>query len=57
MYLIVDGGDVEFVEIDGLLVKLKFKGVCGLCSSSTVIMRMGIEKRLLEKILDIMEVI
>lgn len=56
-YLIADGGDVELVEIDGLAVKLKLKGACGSCPSSTVTMRMGIEKRLLEKIPDIMEVI
>ena len=56
-YLIADGGDVELVEIDGLSVKLKLKGACGSCPSSTVTMRMGIEKRLLEKIPDIMEVI
>ena len=56
-YLVADGGDVELVEIDGLSVKLKLKGACGSCPSSTVTMRMGIEKRLLEKIPDIMEVI
>ena len=48
---------VPLVEIDGLSVKLKLKGACGSCPSSTVTMRMGIEKRLLEKIPDIMEVI
>ena len=56
-YLIADGGDVELVEIDGLSVKLKLKGACGSCPSSTVTMRMGIEKRLMEKIPDIMEVV
>ena len=56
-YLIADGGDVELVEIDGLAVKLKLKGACGSCPSSTVTMQMGIEKRLMEKIPDIMEVV
>ena len=55
-YLIADGGDVELVEIDGLVVKLKLNGACGSCPSSTVTMRMGIEKRLMEKIPEIMEV-
>jgi Fe-S cluster biogenesis protein NfuA len=31
-------------------------GACGSCPSSTVTMRMGIEKRLMEKIPEIMEV-
>ena len=48
-YLIADGGDVELVEIDGLVVRLKLNGACGSCPSSTTTMRMGIEKRLLER--------
>ena len=55
-YLIADDGDVELVEIDGLVVRLKLNGACGSCPSSTTTMRMGIEKRLLEKIPEIMEV-
>jgi Fe-S cluster biogenesis protein NfuA len=55
-YLIADGGDVELVEIDGLVVRLKLNGACGSCPSSTTTMRMGIEKRLMEKIPEIMEV-
>ena len=43
-YLIADGGDVELVEIDGLVVRLKLNGACGSCPSSTTTMRMGIEK-------------
>ena len=48
-YLISDGGNVELVEIDGLVVKLRLQGACGSCPSSTVTMRMGIERRLVEK--------
>ena len=43
-YLISDGGNVELVEIDGLVVKLRLQGACGSCPSSTVTMRMGIER-------------
>lgn len=45
-----DGGNVEFVEIDGLVVKLKLQGACGSCPSSTSTMTMGIKRRLMEKI-------
>ena len=55
-YLISDGGNVELVEIDGLVVKLRLQGACGSCPSSTVTMRMGIERRLMEKIPEIQEV-
>ena len=55
-YLIADGGDVELVEIDGLVARLKLNGACGSCPSSTTTMRKRKEKRLLEKIPEIMEV-
>lgn len=45
-----DGGNVEFMEIDGLVVKLKLKGACGSCPSSTTTMTMGIKRRLMEAI-------
>lgn len=45
-----DGGNVEFVEIDGLVVKLKLAGACGSCPSSLTTMTMGIKRRLMEKI-------
>lgn len=55
-YLMSDGGNVEFVEIDGLVVKLKLKGACGSCPSSTATMTMGIKRRLMEKIPEILDV-
>lgn len=51
-----DGGNVEFVEIDGPIVKLKLQGACGSCPSSTTTMTMGIERRLKERIPEILEV-
>lgn len=55
-YLMADGGNVEFVEIDGPIVKLKLQGACGSCPSSTTTMTMGIERRLKERIPEILEV-
>lgn len=51
-----DGGNVEFVEMDGPIVKLKLQGACGSCPSSTTTMTLGIERRLKEKIPEILEV-
>jgi Fe-S cluster biogenesis protein NfuA len=45
-----DGGNVELVEIDGLVVSLRLQGACGSCPSSMTTMKMGIERRLVEKI-------
>ncbi len=55
-YLISDGGNVELVEIDGPIVRLRLQGACGSCPSSTMTLKMGIERRLREKIPEIVEV-
>ena len=55
-YLMADGGNVELVEIDGPIVKLRLQGACGSCPSSTMTLRMGIERRLREYIPEIAEV-
>lgn len=55
-YLMSDGGNVELVEIDGPVVKLRLQGACGSCPSSTMTLKMGIERRLCEFIPEIAEV-
>ncbi len=55
-YLMADGGNVELVEIDGPIVTLRLQGACGSCPSSTMTLRMGIERRLREFIPEIAEV-
>lgn len=56
-YLMSDGGNVALREIDGPVVKLELQGACGTCPSSTMTMKMGLERRLKEKIPEIEEVI
>lgn len=55
-YLMADGGNVEVVELDGPIVKLRLQGACGSCPSSTMTLKMGIERRLRERIPEIAEV-
>lgn len=55
-YLMADGGNVELVEIDGPVVKLRLQGACGSCPSSTMTLKMGIERKLRQSIPDIVEV-
>jgi Fe-S cluster biogenesis protein NfuA len=55
-YLMSDGGNVELVEIDGPIVKLRLQGACGSCPSSTMTLRMGLERRLRDAIPEIEEV-
>ncbi|KAJ6937781.1 hypothetical protein NC652_012164 [Populus alba x Populus x berolinensis] len=55
-YLISDGGNVALHEIDGNVVRLKLQGACSSCSASVTTMKMGIERRLMEKIPEIVAV-
>ncbi|CAN6440417.1 unnamed protein product [Victoria cruziana] len=55
-YLMSDGGNVTLHEIDGNIVRLKLQGACGSCPSSMMTMKMGIERRLMEKIPEIFAV-
>ncbi|GMI04510.1 hypothetical protein TrLO_g15466 [Triparma laevis f. longispina] len=56
-YLISDGGNVKVTEIDGPIVRLELVGECGTCPSSTQTMKMGLERKLKEKIPEISEVV
>jgi Fe-S cluster biogenesis protein NfuA len=44
--LMADGGNVELVDIDDGVVKLRLIGACASCSSSTMTLKMGIERAL-----------
>ncbi|MFM7436984.1 MAG: NifU family protein [Snowella sp.] len=55
-YLMADGGNVEVVDLDGPIVKVRLQGACGSCPSSTMTLKMGLERRLREMIPEIAEV-
>ncbi|MDO3411020.1 NifU family protein [Saccharibacillus sp. CPCC 101409] len=52
-----DGGDVELVDVEDGIVKLKLVGACGSCPSSTITLKAGIERALFEEVEGINEVI
>ena len=56
-YLMADGGNVEVVEIDGPIVKVRLQGACGSCPSSTMTLKMGLERKLREAIPEVSEVV
>ena len=55
-YLMSDGGNVELVDIEGPIVRLRLQGACGSCPSSAMTLRMGIERKLKEEIPEIDEI-
>jgi Fe-S cluster biogenesis protein NfuA len=53
-----DGGDVELVDVsDEGVVSVKLTGACGSCPMSTMTLKMGIEKNLMEQIPEVKEVV
>jgi len=55
-YLMADGGNVELVDIDGPIVKVRLQGACGSCPSSAMTLKMGIERKLRQMIPEIAEI-
>ena len=55
--LMADGGNVEFVEVEGDLVKVKLTGACAGCPMSQMTLKMGIERILKKEIPEIKEVV
>ncbi len=51
-----DGGDVELVEIEDGVVKVRLKGACAGCPGAQMTLKMGIEKRLKEKVPEVVSV-
>ncbi|GGH75125.1 Fe-S cluster biogenesis protein NfuA [Pullulanibacillus pueri] len=50
-FLLRDGGDVELVNVDDEgVVRVRLMGACGSCPSSTITLKAGIERALLEEV-------
>ena len=56
-FLMADGGNVEVVELDGPIVKVRLQGACGSCPSSTMTLKMCIERKMRESIPEVSEVV
>ena len=51
-----DGGDVELVEVEGGVVKVRLTGACGGCPMATITLKNGIEAMLKEEIPSVVRV-
>lgn len=57
-HLQADGGDVELVDVtDDGIVSVRLTGACGSCPMSTMTLKMGIERTLMEKVPGVKEVV
>ena len=55
--LMRDGGNVELVDVDDDVVKVKLTGACAGCPMSTMTLKMGIERILKQEIPEVKEVV
>ncbi|WP_453997532.1 NifU family protein [Bacillus nitroreducens] len=55
-FLLRDGGDCDLVDVEDGVVKLRLLGACGTCPSSTITLKAGIERALLEEVPGVVEV-
>ncbi len=49
-FLLRDGGDVELLEVEDGIVRVRLMGACGNCPSSTLTLKAGIERALVENV-------
>ncbi len=55
--LVADGGNVELVDVNDGVVKVKLTGTCAGCPMSTMTLKMGIERIIKQDIPEIKEVV
>jgi Fe-S cluster biogenesis protein NfuA len=55
--LMMDGGNIELVDVKDDQVFVHLVGACGMCPSSTMTLKMGVEKAIKEAIPSIKEVV
>ena len=51
-----DGGDIELVDVENGIVKVKLKGACAGCPMSAMTVRWGVENFLKKKIPEVAKV-
>ncbi|TEU07407.1 MAG: NifU family protein [Candidatus Aminicenantes bacterium] len=55
--LMADGGNVELIEVEDGVVKVKLTGACSGCPMSQMTLKLGIERHLKKEIPEIKEVV
>jgi len=56
-HLMMDGGDIELVGMEGNKVKVRLKGACAGCPASQMTLKQGVERIIKEKVPEVEEVI
>ncbi|HEY3347200.1 MAG TPA: NifU family protein [Nitrospirota bacterium] len=56
-HLQADGGNVELVDIEGTVVKVRLMGACGSCPMSQMTLKMGVERAIRAEVPEVTEVV
>ncbi|MFH1485279.1 MAG: NifU family protein [Chloroflexota bacterium] len=56
-HLQADGGDVELVEVNDGVVKVRLTGACGGCPMSMMTLQMGVGRVIKEQVPEVKEVV
>jgi Fe-S cluster biogenesis protein NfuA len=51
-----DGGDVELIDVNDGVVKVKLTGACGTCPMATMTLKAGVERIVKEEVPEVKEV-
>jgi Fe-S cluster biogenesis protein NfuA len=51
-----DGGDIELIDVEGGVAKVKLKGACAGCPMSAMTLKLGVENFLKRKVPEITKV-
>ena len=55
--LMMDGGNVELVDVNDGVVKVRLTGACAGCAMATMTLKMGIEQILKQEVPEVKEVV
>jgi Fe-S cluster biogenesis protein NfuA len=55
--LVADGGNVELIDVNDGVVKIKLTGACAGCPMATMTLKQGIERILKQEIPEVKEVV
>ncbi|MBK9142842.1 MAG: NifU family protein [Candidatus Obscuribacterales bacterium] len=55
--LMMDGGNIELVDVKDGEVLVHLVGACGMCPSSTMTLKMGVERAIREELPEIVRVV
>lgn len=55
-YLQADGGNIELIDVEEGVVKVKLSGACAGCPMSTMTLQWGVERALKKKIPEVVRV-